>query len=234
MDTSRHPAWDKNRQTARFGAVVTCPKGPLPEPKASLPEIRKLLHYHRDRWHSQDTAFVLDCGRQIAQKAVGGNMSARQKGFSLIELLIVVAIILIIAAIAIPNLLRSRMAANEASAVASLRTVNTSEIVYQSTYGGGFAPSLTDLSDGGTPASCAPGTPPLPTSACLIDSGLASGTKGGYVFAYLPVAVGGQDTSYTLNGDPVATTGQRHFFTDQTNVIRVNGATSASASDPAI
>ncbi len=64
----------------------------------------------------------------------------KQKGFSLIELLIVVAIILIIAAIAIPNLMRSRMAANEASAVGSLRTINTAEVTYSTTYGTGFGP----------------------------------------------------------------------------------------------
>ena len=69
----------------------------------------------------------------------------KQKGFSLIELLIVVAIILIIAAIAIPNLLRSRMAANEASAVGSLRTINTAEVTYSSTYGIGYA-TLVSLS----------------------------------------------------------------------------------------
>jgi len=70
-------------------------------------------------------------------------------GFSLIELLIVVAVILVIAAIAIPNLLRSRMAANEASAVASVRSINTSQVVYQSTYNIGFAARLIDLGDGG-------------------------------------------------------------------------------------
>jgi type IV pilus assembly protein PilA len=161
-------------------------------------------------------------------------MSARQKGFSLIELLIVVVIILVIAAIAIPNLLRSRMAANEASAVASLRSVNTSEIVYQSSYGGSYAPALTDLSDGGTAANCAPNTAPAATSACLIDSVLASGTKAGYTFTYIPVASGGLDTSYTVKGDPISAAGQRHFFTDQTNVIRVNPAVPASPTDPAI
>src|ERR1051325_707807 len=97
----------------------------------------------------------------------------KQKGFSLIELLIVVAIILIIAAIAIPNLLRSRIAANEASAVGSIRTINTSEVTYASTYPNvGFAllPAL-----GGTGGSSA--------GAGLLDSVLAAGTKSGYVFA---------------------------------------------------
>jgi prepilin-type N-terminal cleavage/methylation domain-containing protein len=81
-------------------------------------------------------------------------MRSKQAGFSLIELLIVVSIILVIAAIAIPNLLRSRMAANEASAVASLRSINTSQVVYQSTYGTSFATTLAQLSDGGTPTNC--------------------------------------------------------------------------------
>ncbi len=99
----------------------------------------------------------------------------KQKGFSLIELLIVVAIILIIAAIAIPNLLRARIAANESSAVASIRTINTAEISYNSAYPTVGFSGLSNLA--GT--SC---TPPSSTSACLIDTTLAAGTKSGYTF----------------------------------------------------
>src|SRR5579871_2678084 len=102
-------------------------------------------------------------------------MNKNQKGFSLIELLIVVAIILIIAAIAIPNLLRSRMAANEASAVGSIRTMNTAAITYNSTYGNGFPPALSAIGTTGTGAvSC--------TNAQLLDSVLTAGTKSGYTF----------------------------------------------------
>src|ERR1700729_3220446 len=101
----------------------------------------------------------------------------KQKGFSLIELLIVVAIILIIAAIAIPNLLRARIAANEASAVSSVRTLNTAQISYDSAYPTvGFASDLNSLA--GT--ACAP---PTSAGACLIDTQLASGNKSGYSFA---------------------------------------------------
>ena len=94
----------------------------------------------------------------------------KQKGFSLIELLIVVAIILIIAAIAIPNLLRSRIAANEASAVGSLRTINTAEVTYASTYPAqGFATALAIL--GGT------GTTATSSSALLLDNVLGAAAR---------------------------------------------------------
>jgi type IV pilus assembly protein PilA len=143
-------------------------------------------------------------------------MRRSHKGFSLIELLIVVSIILIIAAIAIPNLLRAKLAANEASAVGSLRTITTAAILYSTTYGTGFPRTLASLG-GSTTASS--------TSADLIDSVLASGTKSGYSFTYTPsAAISGFTNSYTLTATPIAvgTTGQRMFFTDQSGVIRAN------------
>ncbi|MGH9690919.1 MAG: type II secretion system protein [Candidatus Acidiferrales bacterium] len=98
------------------------------------------------------------------------------EGFTLIELLIVVAIILTIAAIAIPNLLRARMAANEASAVGSVHVINAAAVAYNSTYDNGFPPSLAAL---GTTGSAAAGC----TNAELIDSVLTGGTKSGFTIA---------------------------------------------------
>ena len=156
-------------------------------------------------------------------------MIKKQKGFSLIELLIVVAIILIIAAIAIPNLIRSRMAANEASAVGSIRTMNTGAITYNSTYGNGFPPSLAAMGTTGTGAvSC--------TNAQLIDSVITAGSKSGYNFALnhglviLTAAASscsggyGYADGYTVTARPITigTTGQRGFCTDASGVIRFN------------
>jgi len=158
-------------------------------------------------------------------------MRNKQKGFSLIELLIVVAIILIIAAIAIPNLLRSKMAANEASAVASLRTYNTTIVAYQTTYN---TDPGTDFSQLGPPAS---GVAASSTAADLVDNllGVAgSPLKSGYSFTYTPVA-GTPVTQYTILAVPQSTsTGQRKFFTDQSGVIRqtTDGTTPTITSSP--
>ena len=149
----------------------------------------------------------------------------KQKGFSLIELLIVVAIILIIAAIAIPNLLRARMSAYEASAVASIKAINAAQISYMSAYPTvGFATTLSAL--GGT--SCAP---PTPASACLIDTQLASGTKSGYSFT-MSGATGTPNASYQIRADPLVPnqTGTRYFCSFADGVIRF-GSTSLTTCD---
>jgi prepilin-type N-terminal cleavage/methylation domain-containing protein len=151
----------------------------------------------------------------------------RQKGFSLIELLIVVAIILIIAAIAIPNLLRAKIAANQSSAVGSLRTLNTACIAFSTSYGI-YPTALTNLGpigSGGTASS---------SSADLIDSVLAGGTKSGYVFTF---TAGASNQSYSVTATPItaATTGQNMYYTDQSGVIRVDtSGTGAGASSTPI
>jgi len=156
----------------------------------------------------------------------------KQKGFSLIELLIVVAIILIIAAIAIPNLLRSRMAANEASAVDSLRTINTAEVAYSTTY-----PTVGFTGLGGL-GGTAPCTAATSAAACLVDQVLAptgggAGTKSGYTFNVTASAA--PSVQYTSTGLPQVPgqSGQRGFCSDQSGVIRQNQAgTGCANTDP--
>jgi len=155
----------------------------------------------------------------------------KQKGFSLIELLIVVAIILIIAAIAIPNLLRSRMAANEASAVGSVRTIHTAEVTYSAAYPDiGFTSTLSYLSG---PSSVCTSTTANSTQACLIDNVLGAGTKSGYTFVLGGAGTANPNYTFTDKATPVqiGQSGQRGFFSDQTGVIRYNASGTAGSSD---
>ena len=152
----------------------------------------------------------------------------KQNGFSLIELLIVVSIILIISAMAIPNFLRSRLRANEASAVASLRMINTASITYSITYPDmGFPAQLSNL---GGASPCATATS---AQACLIDDTLAQGTKSGYLFV-LTGDGAVPSFSFIITGTPqaVGSTGQLMYCTDQTGVIHFDptgsGCTNAS------
>jgi type IV pilus assembly protein PilA len=147
----------------------------------------------------------------------------RYKGFSVIELLIVIAIILIIAAIAIPNLLQARMAANEASAAGSLRAIAAAQIAYFNAYPSiGYAATLHDL---GGAAPCLPS----PASGCLLDTSLStaipgSGGKSGYFFLVTGIAVGGPaNSNYVTGAVPVlpGSTGNKNLCSTSEQILRM-------------
>jgi prepilin-type N-terminal cleavage/methylation domain-containing protein len=149
----------------------------------------------------------------------------RQRGFSLIELLIVVAIILVIAAIAIPSLLRAKIAANESSAVSSIRSIYTAEVSFQTSLPQtGYAANLLSLGPGAGNTTC-PAAGPSIANACLLDAVLANGSKDGYGFESLgQVPVNGAFAAFTTVAVPISynATGTRDFCTFEDNVMRQN------------
>ncbi len=152
-----------------------------------------------------------------------------QKGFSLIELLLVVGVILIISAIAVPSFLRSRMRANEGSAVASIRTIDAAAVTYSISYPDLGFPTSLNLLGGAEPCT------PSSAMACLIDDNLAQGAKSGYAFVWSGDGAT-PSVSFTVTGAPLAagSTGQSMYCSDQTAVIHfeINGSGCTSASPP--
>jgi type IV pilus assembly protein PilA len=195
------------------------------------------------------TDYISDLGRGSAssygpRESVAGRRQLAERGFSLVELLIVVAIILIIAGIAIPDLLRSRIAANQASAVGSIRTIITGENTYAATYGTGYSTTLAQLDGPATVVSNI-------NNAEVIDSVLGSGEKSGYFFYYVscPTTPGPNNGSmtngtcavqvyaYQISANSTAGCGTGNglcYYADSSGVVRGSTTTFAGPTDAPI
>ena len=159
----------------------------------------------------------------------------RQEGFSLIELLIVVAVILTIAAIAIPSLIRAKISANESSAAACIRQISTAQIAYAASYPlVGYATNLASLGPGSGNTSCA-SSGPTSTAGCIIDDILASGNKSGYQFVTVGDAAGGPSPNieFFSASAPLSydVTGTKNYCMMSDGVLRVNIGAAAIAPD---
>jgi type IV pilus assembly protein PilA len=181
---------------------------------------RKELRSLRDRIEGGQSVRGVEDHRCVVGK--------RQRGFSAVQLVVAIAILVVLAAIAIPNLLHSNLSENESAAAASLRTLNGACEDYARLYGG-YPKTLSNLAPGSTANAAA---------AALIDAELAGGTKNGYGFAYTAGASGvsGNVLSYSITANPLnpGSSGRRRFFTDQSGVIRASMVGAADASSTPI
>ena len=178
--------------------------------------------------------YAAQVNNKVAQGDLAGarHASTNAKMWCWIAFAVGIVFSLIYMAIAIPNLLRARMAANEVSAIGSMRTLNTAALTYAEKYNQGYPPGLAAL--GPAPAN---GTADA-RAANLIDAVLASGQKSGYFFTY---SAGERDAdgrvkTYAIYAEPVkpGNTGQKYYFTDQTGVIRQEANSPASEQSPPI